>query len=115
MSVNRFGTFLGLAHAAMTAEGDNSVLMQKCAKERLGALMKSPPKMPEAPATRELTNKDFLLYLLQIRELKLFRELGEKMAAAGSSGTFNTWMLQESDLIQMAARGYGDLLIAKRC
>ena len=34
--MNRFGTFLGLAHAAMTAEGDNSVLMQKVAKERLG-------------------------------------------------------------------------------
>ena len=35
--VPRFGTFLGLAHAAMTAEGDNSVLMQKVAKERLAA------------------------------------------------------------------------------
>ena len=29
LSCNRFGTFIGLAHAAMTAEGDNSVLMQK--------------------------------------------------------------------------------------
>jgi acyl-CoA oxidase len=29
LSVNRFGPFVGLAHAAMTAEGDNSVLMQK--------------------------------------------------------------------------------------
>lgn len=29
LSCNRFGTFLGNAHAAMTAEGDNSVLMQK--------------------------------------------------------------------------------------
>ena len=28
LSCNRFGTFIGLAHAAMTAEGDNSVLMQ---------------------------------------------------------------------------------------
>ena len=40
LSVNRFGTFLGLAHAAMTAEGDNSVLMQKVAKERLGEISK---------------------------------------------------------------------------
>ena len=38
--MNRFGTFLGLAHAAMTAEGDNSVLMQKVAKERLGEISK---------------------------------------------------------------------------
>ena len=29
LSCNRFGTFIGLAHAAMTAEGDNSVLIQK--------------------------------------------------------------------------------------
>ena len=100
MSVNRFGTFLGLAHAAMTAEGDNSVLMQKVAKERLGHLMKSPPKMPEVPATKELTNRDYLLYLLESRELKLFRALGEKMAAAGRDDTFTTWMLHESDLIQ---------------
>merc|ERR1719461_1048439 len=114
LSVNRFGTFLGLAHAAMTAEGDNSVLMQKVAKERLGHLMKSPPKMPEVPATKELTNRDYLLYLLESRELKLFRALGEKMAAAGRDGTFTTWMLHESDLIQPAARGFGDNLIAKR-
>jgi len=29
LACNRFGPFIGLAHAAMTAEGDNSVLMQK--------------------------------------------------------------------------------------
>ena len=29
LSCNRFGPFVGLAHAAITAEGDNSVLMQK--------------------------------------------------------------------------------------
>ena len=114
LSCNRFGTFLGLAHAAMTAEGDNSVLMQKVAKERLGELMKSPPKMREMPASQDFTNAEFLLYLLQSREMKLFRELGEKMAKAGREGTFKTWMLEESDLIQKAARAYGDHLIADR-
>jgi len=29
LSCNRFGPFIEMAHAAMTAEGDNSVLMQK--------------------------------------------------------------------------------------
>ncbi|TPP67470.1 Acyl-coenzyme A oxidase [Fasciola gigantica] len=29
LACNRFGTYLGLAHAALTAEGDNVVLMQK--------------------------------------------------------------------------------------
>ena len=114
MSCNRFGTFLGLAHAAMTAEGDNSVLMQKVAKERLGELMKSKPQMPSAPPTQDFSNKDFLLYLLEAREMKLFGELGLKMAKAGKEGTFKTWMLDESDLIQAAARAYGDNMIAKR-
>jgi len=114
LSVNRFGTFLGLAHAAMTAEGDNSVLMQKVAKEHLGKLMKSPPKMPKLSPNGDLQDKAYLLSLLKTRELKLFYELGQKMSAAGREGTFTTWMLQESDLIQMAARGFGDNLIAER-
>jgi acyl-CoA oxidase len=38
LSVNRFGELMGFAHAGMTAEGDNRVLMQKVAKELLGML-----------------------------------------------------------------------------
>ena len=44
----------------------------------------------------------------------LFKMLGKKMAAAGKEGMFNTWMMQESDLIQAAARAFGDRLIADR-
>ena len=33
LSCNRFGQILGFAHAGMTAEGDNRVLMMKVAKE----------------------------------------------------------------------------------
>ena len=76
--------------------------------------MKNPPKMPKMPASKELDNIEYLLFLLESRELKLFKSLGEKMAAAGRDGTFTTWMLHESDLIQMAARSFGDNLIAKR-
>jgi acyl-CoA oxidase len=36
LSCNRFGTIIGFAHATVTAEGDNRVLMQKVAKELLG-------------------------------------------------------------------------------
>ena len=35
LSCNRFGQILGFAHAGMTAEGDNRVLMMKVAKEYL--------------------------------------------------------------------------------
>ena len=42
LSVNRFGVLLGFAHAGMTAEGDNRVLMQKVAKEYLATLAMPP-------------------------------------------------------------------------
>ena len=91
LSANRFGVFLGLAHAAMTAEGDNSVLMQKVAKEHLAKMVKSPPKVT-APANNSVSNPDHLLYLLKAREVKLYTELGGKMAKAGKAGTYDSWM-----------------------
>jgi acyl-CoA oxidase len=36
--VNRLGANVGLSHAGISAEGDNVVLMQKVAKELLGAV-----------------------------------------------------------------------------
>ena len=77
--------------------------------------MKSKPNLPGiAEDKQKFSNREFLMYLLEVRELKQFGELGLKMAKAGKDGTFNTWMLEESDLIQGAARAYGDNLIATR-
>ena len=99
----------------MTAEGDNSVLMQKVSKEHLAVLAKKGFKNPIAlPPNKDFTNQDYLLYVLKEREMTLFRTLGEKMAKAGKEGMFNTWMLEESDVIQGAARSFGDYLIAER-
>ena len=109
----RFGVFLGLAHAAMTAEGDNSVLMQKVAKEHLAKMVKNPPKV-SAPANNSVSNPDHLLYLLKAREVKLYTELGGKMAKAGKAGTYDSWMFEESDLIQHAGKAFGERLIADR-
>ncbi len=116
LACNRFGTFLGLAHAAMTAEGDNSVLMQKVAKERLSALHKSGSgATPSAPALSADCKAEALLGLLRVREARLFEKLGKRLAAAqGKEGFFSTWMLQESDLVQAAARAYGDTLVAEK-
>jgi len=113
LSANRFGVFLGLAHAAMTAEGDNSVLMQKVAKEHLAKMVKNPPKF-SAPANSSVSNPDHLLYLLKAREAKLYTELGGKMAKAGKAGTYDSWMFEESDLIQHAGKAFGERLIADR-
>ena len=98
----------------MTAEGDNSVLMQKVAKERLATLSKG-EDLPDltSPAKREVQYPEYMLHLLRLREMKLFEQLGGKMKAAGKKELFGTWMLQESDLIQGAARAYGDRLVPK--
>merc|ERR1711962_779232 len=115
LSCNRFGTFLGLAHAAMTAEGDNSVLMQKVAKEQLGAWVKAGFKHNFVkPPSENFSDPDYLMWILAERETVLFSKLGKAMAKAGKEGMFDTWMLKESDLIQAAARAFGDRLIAER-
>nr|CAB3219773.1 acyl-coenzyme A oxidase 3, peroxisomal [Phallusia mammillata] len=110
LSCNRFGALIGSAHAAMTAEGDNSVLMQKVAKEKLG--MFQPKQL--TPVPEDLNNDDYLHFLLEARETTLFSELAIKLMQAGKAGLFETWMLKESDLVQGAAYAYGELLISER-
>ena len=110
LSCNRFGMFIGLAHAAMTAEGDNAVLMQKVAKERLTAFR---PKKLEAPAA-DLHDLSFLHYLLENREQMMFMALGGKLMQAGPSGLYQSWMLEESDLVQGCAKSYAERLTSER-
>lgn len=111
LACNRFGTFIGSAHAAMTAEGDNSVLMQKVAKERLEAFK---PVKAEKPSSQSLNDETFLQHVMAMRENMLFMELGKKTMKAGKEGAFNTWMFNESDLIQHAAWAYGERLIGEQ-
>ncbi|KAK8731425.1 hypothetical protein OTU49_007604, partial [Cherax quadricarinatus] len=109
LSCNRFGTFLGLAHAATTAEGDNCVLMQKVAKERLETFT---PLSTNADLPADPASIDFLHDLLNQRENLFFKTLGKKLKDVGRAGLFNTWMLHESDLVQDAARAFGERLIS---
>merc|ERR1712168_248609 len=111
LSCNRFGTFLGLAHAAMTAEGDNAVLMQKVAKERLAVF--KPAKLV-APSEANLESIEYLHYLMRKKEDTLFSELGMKLMKAGKAGMFETWMMQESDAVQGSAHAYAVRLISER-
>ncbi|XP_043224946.1 putative acyl-coenzyme A oxidase 3.2, peroxisomal [Amphibalanus amphitrite] len=110
LACNRFGEMMGSAHAAMTAEGDNSVLMQKVAKERLSAFM---PSMPE-PVDVDLDDTSVLHQLLISRENLAFGLLGMKLMKAGKEKLFDTWMLKESDLVQGSARAFADRLISER-
>jgi len=131
LSASRIGTYFGSAHAGQTAEGDNSVLMQKVAKEHLGLFK---PHTDAAPANLDLSNPNHLEYLLKARENLQYTNLRKKMAGAmlytkvGKSmpgmlkpigeklqekGIFNTWMLQEQDLIQAFAKSYADRIICE--
>lgn len=42
-------------------------------------------------------------------------ELGKNMMAAGKKGIFDAWMYECSDLVQHAARAYGERLVSERC
>jgi len=111
LSVNRLGVFINLSHACITAEGDNSVLMQKVAKERLSVFK---PSAGNAPSDQDLKSLQYLEYLLRKREDVLFTSLGKQMMKAGKEKLFETWMLQGSDLVQLAARSFGERLVAER-
>ncbi len=110
---NRFGVFLGSAHASMTAEGDNSVLMQKVAKERLGMFAPTAKVDLEAPAP-DLDSAAYLHHVLQKREDRLFLQLGKGLQKVGPQGLYSAWMYDSSDVIQHAAHAYGERLISER-
>jgi len=123
LAVNRLGTVITSSHASITAEGDNCVLMQKVAKERLTQYKKTDlmkiavqAKLTTGLLTRpDFKSVDYLHGLMKKREDILFMELGMKMASAGKSKLFETWMFDSSDLVQHAARAYGERLTSEVC
>ncbi|KAG0356222.1 hypothetical protein BGZ54_000804 [Gamsiella multidivaricata] len=115
LSVNRFGQFIAFSHAGMTAEGDNSVLMQKVAKEIVTLLQKGQLDLKHLPNPKDASNWDItsletLYKLFQLREAGLFKELATAMQAKMNKGKqlFEVWMGEESDTIQAAAKAYGE-------
>jgi acyl-CoA oxidase len=108
LSCSRFGTFISLAHAAMTAEGDNSVLMNKVAKEQLQLF--KPTKVEEVEF--DLKNRKYLHSILAKNEQRCFTELGTKMMKAGKSEIFDTWSMQNQDLVQATAHAYGERIVS---
>ena len=65
--------------AGMTAEGDNSVLMQKVAKEHLEMFK---PHTLLKPDEMDVSNMHHLIYLLKARENLLYNDLRKKLASA---------------------------------
>lgn len=119
LSVNRLGDAIPASHAGMTAEGDNSVLMQKVAKEYLAALQAG-HKTLASPSPKghqwDLTNPEHLLDLLKQRESRLFAKLAqaiETKVGKQQQPMFEVWMKQESDTIQGASKAYGERTCAE--
>ncbi|KAF9910842.1 hypothetical protein EC991_005305 [Linnemannia zychae] len=119
LSVNRFGDMIGYAHAGMTAEGDNSVLMQKVAKEQLALLQRQQQDngksleqwfLQLAGKGVDVESLEGLLALLRLREAGIFYELGSALEAKLREGKslFQVWMGEESDTIQSAAKAFGE-------
>lgn len=114
----------------MTAEGDNSVLMQKVAKEHLSMFK---PHELKAVSKVDPASVDDLIYLIKRRENEHFQYLRGKIGKAmfattvqkkmpsflssiskslEEKGVFNTWMYQEQDHIQAFAKAYAERLIS---
>ena len=113
LSCNKFGHYLGLAHAACTAEGDNSVLMQKVAKEYLS--MYNFSAKPQKPKNSDIDSVDSLMYVLAVREYTALAQLGSAMKGAKGDRKemFDSWMYNASDMVQHAAMSYAENLMAE--
>ncbi len=116
LAANVFAELLGGAHAGMTAEGDNAVLMQKVAKELISdltALEMLKSKGIEFVSLKISKNLDFkaCLGLLERREQLLKTNLALRMQKAnwgGKEAVFKTWMVDESTTVQALGKAYGE-------
>lgn len=79
LSINGFGEMFGSAHAGMTAEGDNSVLMQKVTKEHMTMFK---PHSLEKPKKIDLSDPSCFLYLFKVRENEQYDSLRNKIGKA---------------------------------
>jgi len=79
LAVSRFGEHIALAHASLTAEGDNRVLMVKIVKDMLTNIGKKLSKLPEPTLNTkqtgsfmDVTQIDTIVDLFRFRERILF-------------------------------------------
>jgi len=110
LASNKFEEMLGDAHAIMTAEGDNSVLMMKVAKERL-AWAKTKPAAAVAEQFAgfvDVGNPEYLLWLFKRREALIIVQLQGAMDRDMRQGAsqFEVWQRRQSDAVQQLARAY---------
>jgi acyl-CoA oxidase len=121
LACNRFGEGIGGAHAGITAEGDNGVLMQKVAKELLDGYKVSELAKNKLKDLLPGKLQKFLsggeLGLLKLREESLKAELALRMQRVKSKGReaiYNKWVNESADLVQDLALAYGQRFVLER-
>lgn len=80
LACNRFGDYLALAHAAMTAEGDNRVLMVKIVKDMMTNISQKKSSLPQlqfCPKNQlstftDISTLEVLFDLLKYRETTFY-------------------------------------------
>ena len=131
LAANRLGEGIVGGHAGITAEGDNRVLMQKVAKELLakadktqiakemvaGFLPRTARRVLDGTLTGNLEDHQFLLRLFKVRESHRLAELAIKLnnGKKKGKGLFETWMLEESDLVQGVAEAFAERVTFEYC
>ena len=94
LAVAKFGDYLAISHAAVTAEGDNRVLMTKIVKDYITNIKSKKSKVPEPTlnaqtqigSMMDVTTLELLTDLLKFREKELFAQLSAKMASLAKNG-----------------------------
>ena len=107
MSCNRLGQIIAFSHAAITAEGDNRVLMQKVAKELLPRGMIETEKKNIDLVSGKPSLQD-LGYLLHARYASHQNALLNKVLVLKPTEVFDVWMKKESDLVQATSESFGE-------
>ncbi|KAI9292564.1 acyl-CoA oxidase [Neoconidiobolus thromboides FSU 785] len=110
-----FTAIIGSAHACITAEGDNVVLMQKAAKELLSDIKQkkfnfSPFYNRGAPQSWKVDDFNSLVDLMNLRFINRVKQLGAITIQKRKEGKdiFQIWMKEESELVQDLSRTYGE-------
>ncbi|GMK57862.1 hypothetical protein CspeluHIS016_0406960 [Cutaneotrichosporon spelunceum] len=114
LAASRLASTISFAHAGITAEGDNSVLMQKVAKELLAGVEAGKVTLPVgASASRNISDPRVLADLIRAFSHRSLSELGASLAqklGKERRPLFDVWMGEESVAIQRAATAYGERL-----
>lgn len=98
------------AHSAMTAEGDNRVLMQKVVKDIFSDVQKKIHRMPKLtqcparliPALKSIANLETLTNLIYFREQSEIKSMGalmKKKIMEEGKPFFEVWMYEVLDEI----------------